>query len=1148
MNSQFTLNSIGLSPDNASTTPVVLVPSSSAVNAVQTSSFEMSESQLEIWLHCQISREANCAFNETATLTIQGSLDTTAFHSALQQTSSRHEMLRATFSEDGQRVLVSENVDFEFQQLDWSDKDASGHCERHTQLISELGNRPFDLANGPLLRGYLIRLSDLEQRFIFSAHHLVLDGWSVFVFCRELGHAYNQLLGLKPSETAAPDLYSQYSHAMSQYEKSELGKQDVEYWAEQFADGVPMLELPTDRPRPKLKTFSSQRCDHRISASNVSVLKKAGAKSGCSLFNFILAGFNAYLARISGQSDLVIGFPTAGQSAMSFPNLIGHGVNAVPFRARVNLADTAAVYTKNVRSRLLDAIDHQRCTFGRVVRKIAPPRDASRPVLFSVMMNIDPAMDESELGFTGLKLQLSVEPRCYENYEWFISGVCNQAGDLELQCQYNSDLFDRATVEGHLEGLEAFLLGMANFPTRTMNELPILSLRQREQIVVQWNCTRAEYPQNATVHAEISDQARRTPEAIALQCGENQFSYHDLQSASNRIARYLADHGVVQGDRVGILLPRSEQMVMSALGIWHAGAAYVPLDPAYPEQRLRMACEDAGLSRILTLSDLSDKLPDFSHLMLELDKDHSKLASYCAEPLPDTSTPSDIAYIIYTSGSTGKPKGVPVAHGSVVNFLHSMKRQPGLSAKDCVLAITTLSFDISVLELYLPLIAGAKVVIADQSSVTDGSKLLSQIRQHQVTVVQATPSTWRMLLDSGWRERLPIRALSGGEAFPRDLLKPMLECCNEVWNMYGPTETTVWSSLHRVESNDYPVPIGRPIANTQMYVLDSQLKEVPVGVAGELYIAGAGVSTGYWNRKDLTQSRFIENPFFNPFAEYVSNRLYRTGDLARWRSDGNLEFLQRNDKQVKVRGHRIELEEIEYRLTEHPGIRQSVVIVREDQTGDARLVAYFVTQSGQTVTASDLRQALRAFLPVYMIPQHFIELGRMPTTDNGKIEYKKLPAPNGTTVVPVAIAPKTKEERLLAQIWSEVLQYPDVKVTDNFFDLGGHSLLVMQVVARVKELTQVKLSPQDFLLGGLEQIAVKIASLSTQPTSLVPKSMELERKELAQTERQVTAEPKIEEEFEDAYELALRSSQAKIDEAASKEPLWKKVSGWWRSN
>ena len=1145
MNSQFAATSTGFLPDNLGSAPVFLGASKSTVNEARTLSFAMSESQLEVWLHCQISREANCAFIETATLTIHGDLDTVAFKSALYQTGSRHEMLRATFSEDGQRVLVSENVAFEFQQLDWSDTDSSGQSERHNQLIHELGNRPFDLANGPLVRGYLIRLSNLEQRFVFSAHHLVLDGWSVFVFCREIGHAYNQLLGLNPSKTATPDLYSQYSLAMSQYEQSELGKKDEEYWAQQFADGVPVLDLPTDRPRPKLKTFSSQRCDYRILASNVFALKKAGAKSGCSLFNFVLAGFNAYLSRISGQTDLVIGFPTAGQSAMSFPNLIGHCVNAVPFRACINLADTATIYTKNLRSKLLDALDHQRCTFGRLVRKIAPPRDASRPVLFSVMMNIDPAMDESELGFTGLNVQLSVEPRCYENFEWFISGVCNRAGDLDLQCQYNTDLFDRATVEGHLEGFEAFLMGMASFPNRTMTELPILSLRQREQIVVQWNSTQAEFPHNTSVHAEILDQARRTPDAIALQCGEKEFSYQRLQGEANRIARYLADHGVVQGDRVGILLPRSEQMVMSALGIWHAGAAYVPLDPAYPEQRLRMVCEDAGLSRILTLSELSGKLPDFSHLMLELDKDHSKLAGYSVEPLPETSTSRDIAYMIYTSGSTGKPKGVPVAHGSVVNFLHSMKRQPGLTAKDCVLAITTLSFDISVLELYLPLLVGAKIVMADQNSVTDGTKLLSLIRKRQVTVVQATPSTWRMLLESGWSERLPIRALSGGEAFPRDLLKPMLERCKEVWNMYGPTETTVWSSLHRVESNDFPVPIGRPIANTQMYVLDSQLNEVPVGVAGELYIAGAGVSTGYWNRVELTRSRFVENPFFNPFVEYVSQKLYRTGDLARWRSDGAIEFLQRNDKQVKLRGHRIELEEIEYRIAEHPGIQQSVVIVREDQAGDARLVAYFVTQAGKTVTASDLRQCLRETLPAYMLPQHFLEVDRMPTTDNGKIDYKKLPAPNGTVKSLVAIAPKTNEERLLAQIWSDVLQYPDVKVTDNFFDLGGHSLLVIQVIVRVKELTQVKLSPQDFLLGALEYIAAKITTLSIPPSSSTPSQPEVESQAFAKPE------PRTEEEFEeveDAYELALRSSQANTSQTASKALLWKKVSGWWKSN
>ena len=1047
-------------------------------------SFPATEAQLEIWLHSQLSREANCGFNETATLSLQGPLDIDALRLALEQTMIRNEMLRAAFSADGQTVLIQDRPACEFQFCDWSDESEEVWRGHHQAAVAAQGNRPFDLARGPLLRVRLSKLSDDLHLVTFTAHHIIMDGWSVFVFCRDLGHLYSAIVTGTPADLPAAELYESYSLAMHNYEFSGQGEADEEYWVSQFQDAIPVLDLPTDRPRPALKTFASQRFDYRIEADQVALLRKAGAKCGCSLFNFALAGLHAFLARISGQDDFVIGIPTAGQAAMDFQNLIGHCVNTVPFRARIDLDQPVSLFAKQIRNMMLDTLEHQRYTFGRLVRKLAPPRDPSRPAIFSVMMNIDPAVDEQELGFADLRVRLLVEPRTFENFEWFISGAIDQAGALELQCQFNSDLFERATIGQYLEGFEAFLGGMAKSLDKPLSEVPVMSIPQRQRMIVEWNDTAATFSAT-TVHAEFVRQAAETPTRPALSCGKVTLNYRQLDDWSSQIAVLLGARGVGPGDRVGICLPRGTAMVASALGIWKAGAAYVPLDPDYPADRLQYVCADAAVKLILVDTNEAAKLGEFAAISVSL----SELESSSSRPLPagpapaasessfeppTRGTPADVAYVIYTSGSTGQPKGVQVPHGCVVNFLRSMQAKPGFTADDRLLAITTMSFDISILELFLPLVCGAEVRVADLQTATDGNRLREALERHEISILQATPVTWRMLLEAGWQRALPIRALCGGEPFPRDLVAPLLARCREVWNMYGPTETTVWSSLFRIHDAREPVCIGRPIANTQLYVLDSKMQELPMGATGELFIGGAGVTLGYLNREELTATRYVENPYYNPFAEYANHHLYRTGDLVRYRTDGNLEFLRRNDKQVKVRGHRIELGEIEHHLSTHAGLRQVVVIVREDVPGDSRLVAYYVTVAGQTVTGSDLRLFLREKLPAFMVPQHFVELDAVPQTDNGKTDVKRLPIPGGVLSEIELVAPRTPEERLLAGIWQEVLQIPEVSVTENFFNIGGHSLLVMRVLAQIEQATGVRLSPQDFLLGTLEQLAHKL--------------------------------------------------------------------------
>lgn len=1052
-----------------------------------TKSFPTSEAQREIWLHSQLCVEANCAFNESVTLELVGPLESGKLEQALQQTLQRHEMHRASFSNDGKTVYVAEQGSMEFHFVDWSNLSESDAQKQHASVVDTEGRRPFDLQNGPLLRVRLTRLPTepaVQRHFLtITAHHIVMDGWSAFVFARDLGNLYDRMRGIASAELPVADSYAAYSEAMFQHESNDIGRLDADYWRKQYSDDIPSLDLPTDFARGDLRTYQSRRYDHTISAERLAVIRKSAAKLGCSLFNFVFGGFHAFLARLTGQQDFSIGVPTAGQASMNFQNLIGHCVNTVPIRTKIDLQATVQEYAKQSRLGMLDSLEHQRYTFGSLVRDINPPRDPARPPIFSVMINIDPELDGKQLGFSGLEVKLHVEPRVFENFEWFVSGVIRRDGQLELQCQYNSDLFLHSTIEHYLDCFETFLLAMAIEPQRKLADLAMLSVEQRQQINVQWNATERDYPTNTTAFDAILSQASKTPNRVAVTFDDRDLTYSQLLTMANQLAHYLRQAGVQRGDRVGVCMPRSLEMLASTLSLWQIGAAYVPLDPAYPTDRLRMMVDDAGLKQVIAMSKLPTEIVPSTVEVVDLIEVRPQLQQMPLTPLSVNYSASDIAYVIYTSGSTGKPKGVKVPQGSVVNFLHAMREQPGMSQDDRLLAITTLSFDISVLELFLPLTIGAQVVIADQASVVDGKKLRNLLDQHGITYMQATPSTWRMLLEDGWEGNSTLKALCGGEAFPRDLAKRLHSKCREVWNMYGPTETTVWSTAFQITDPDLPIYIGKPIANTQLYVLDPNMQQVPVGATGELYIGGAGVTCGYLNRPELTEERFVENPYYNPFKDYVNHRLYRTGDLVRYLADGNIQYLQRNDKQIKLRGHRIELGEIEFRLSQVDNVKQVVVVVREDQANDPRLVAYFVPQSAGSISPDALRESLQRELPAYMIPQYFVQLDKLPQTANGKIDRKQLPPPTGSRLVPSIVAPRTSSECLLAELWREVLEVDTIGVQDNFFNLGGHSLLVIQVIARIEQSQGARLGPQEFLVGTLEQLAAKLDSLlsATQP-------------------------------------------------------------------
>ncbi len=1039
--------------------------------------YATTEAQLEVWLSSQQSPEANCAYNEISTLEIRGQLDTARLRHAIDRVVSRHAALRSTLSPDGQQVIVHRNLAYEYKQLDFSQNTS----QVESQLAAVIDNQartPFDFVNGPLLRIVLQKISNTDHRLTVTAHHIVLDGWSLAVFVKDLGHFYDELSGIACTELPPANQYDQYAEAMKAYFASTDGQADENFWVRRFEDQIPVLDLPTQQSRPALRTYSGDRYDHYFSSELIEDLRKLGAKSGCSLFNVMLSAFTAFVSRLSGNHDLCIGIPTAGQAAMDHPELIGHCVNTLPFRTNVDGDLPFVDFMKACRSELLDAFDHQRYSYGTLLRKLAPPRDPSRPPMLSVSFNIDPMIDVGDSGFRELDVSVLVEPRCFENFEWFINGVIQSDKSVEMQIQYNSDLYSRQAIQFYFEGFETFLTDVASKPNSRIAELCMMSIPQRQQIIVDWNSTDMEYPVASTLHHEFSRQAGQTPDQTAVVFGDTRQTYAEIESQSNKIARYLQSQGIGNGDLVGVCVQRSDQMLVNLFGILKSGAGYVPLDPAYPTDRLQYMCDHSGLKLIVTQDSLLKRVDEFNKPAIALDAIAHEIQQLSSSPIDQPALPSDICYVIYTSGSTGEPKGVQVPHGTVVNFLFAMQKTPGFTADDSILAITTLSFDIAVLELFLPTISGGTVVILDGVTAADGNQLADQLEQHNISLMQATPATWRLMIQSGWNGKQDLKILCGGEPMPQDLVQPLLERCQQLWNMYGPTETTVWSAVYQITNATDPILIGKPIGNTQIYILDANGQEIPVGCEGEVFIGGAGVTCGYRNRQDLTDQRFVDNRYRNPFANFVSDKLYKTGDLAKFQFDGNIQFLRRNDKQVKVRGFRIELGEIENCIQSHPVVEQNVAVVREDTAGDVRLVAYVIAQTGQTVSPQELREHLRHSLPYYMVPQHIVQLDTMPQTNNGKIDYKALPAPTDEPVAPSADKefpqPTTDAERYLASIWQQVLELDDIGLNDIFFDIGGHSLLVMKVISAVEQKTGVRLSPQEFLVSTLQQMAEKL--------------------------------------------------------------------------
>ncbi|MCC6416687.1 MAG: amino acid adenylation domain-containing protein, partial [Gemmataceae bacterium] len=1021
--------------------------------------------QRRLWFLDQLGQDRE-VYNIVYQIRMTGPVDEPALRRALETLVERHATLRTTFADEGGQPVqvIAPPAPIELELLDLTALPPGERDADAAEVAAEEGRFVFDLAQGPLWRARLVRLAAEDHLLLWTMHHIVSDGWSMWVLVRELAAAYEALLANRPPTLPPlPLRYADFSQWQCGWLQGAVLEGQLGYWTKRLAGSLPVLQLPVSRTRPKTQTFRGAVHRFALPLDLAKALEEVSRHEGVTPYMALLAAFVGLLHRYSGQEDILVGTPIANRNRAETEGIVGLFINTLVLRTDVSGDLTLRELLARIRQGSLEAFAHQDLPFDLLVQAVKAERSASHQPLFQVLFNYLHGVTQ-DLTVGGGRWLAEQGHNGTAKFDLTLQMEETQQG-LRGLFEYNTDLFDAPTVERLTGHFQVLLRGLLADLDRRLSQVLLLTDAERRQLLVQWNATRADYPRDRCTHQLVEEQAARTPDRVAVVFDNRQLTYGELNARANQLAHHLKTLGVGPETLVGLCVERSTDMVVGLLGILKAGGAYVPLDPDFPRDRLAFYLQDSAMPVLVTQRRLVTRLAGHRARTVCLDADAAALAAQRRDNLPATATPANLAYVIYTSGSTGKPKGVQVPQGALVNFLNAMRRRPGLTEQDTLLAVTTLSFDIHALEVWLPLTVGAKVVVVSKDVAGDGVRLLERMTECAATVLQATPATWRLLLEAGWQGTRRLKALCGGEPMTVELAEKLLGRVEELWNMYGPTETTVWSTVHRVTSAGGPVPIGRPIDNTQIYLVDAHHNPVPVGVVGELLLGGDGVARGYLNRPELTAEKFVPDPFVAPAPPCPppprggrggTPRVYRTGDLARYLPDGNLECLGRVDHQVKVRGFRIELGEIETILGQHPAVQGNVVVARKDDAGADYLAAYVIPRPGQDATPDDLRRHLHAKLPDYMVPSYFVILEQFPLTPNGKIDRKALPAPqqglaSAGQAARAAVAPRDDAERELAQIWEDVLKVRPVGVTDNFFDLGGHSFLAAVLIARIRQ-------------------------------------------------------------------------------------------------
>ncbi|WP_442923200.1 amino acid adenylation domain-containing protein [Microcoleus sp. A6-C5] len=1056
--------------------------------------FPTSFAQQRLWFIDQF-EPGNHFYNLPAAVLLKGRLNVVVLELCFKEIVRRHEALRTTFATvDGQPVqVVGQNFNFGLQVLDLQKLPEIQREAEVKKLAAAEASKPFDLTKWPLLRASLLQLDAEEYVLLLTLHHIIFDGWSIGVFLQELAALYEAFSIGKPS--SLPELSIQYADfAIWQREwlAGDRLQTQLNYWKKQLSGTPPLLELPADRPRPPAQTYRGAKESFLIPKTLTAALKKLSRQENATLFMTLLAAFKTLLYRYTGQADIPVGSPIANRNRAEIQGLIGFFVNTLVLRTDLSGDLTFRQLLDRIREMSLQAYAHQDLPFEKLVEELQPDRNLSYNPLFQVAFVLQNAPVAAE-SIAGLNLTLldvdnqtaKVDLTLYlEEKQEEISG----------QFEYSTDLFDAVTIRRMAGHFLTLLEGIAANPDRRIEELPLLGEKERHQLLVEWNDTRSDYSSDRCIHQLFAAQVERTPDAIAVVFKDQKLTYRELNARANQLAHYLQQLGVKPEVLVGICVERSLDTIVGILGILKAGGAYVPLDPANPRDRLAFILEDAQVNVLLTEEKLLQTLPKSSAKILCLDADKSAFSQHSKENPASDTTAENLAYIIYTSGSTGIPKGVLVAHSNVVRLLAATQSWYNFNEQDVWTLFHSYAFDFSVWEIWGALLYGGRLAIVPYSVSRSPQDFYSLLCKERVTVLNQTPSAFYQLIkteeSAGIGENLNLRlVIFGGEALDLKSLKTWFDRHGDrhpqLVNMYGITETTVHVTYRPLTAADISKNaslIGRPIPDLQVYLLDRNCQPVPIGIPGEIYVGGAGVARGYLNQPELTADRFISNPF----NDSLKAPLYKSGDLARYLPNGEIEYLGRIDHQVKVRGFRIELGEIEAALGQHPDVAQAVVIVREDIPGDKRLVAYIIANSAAQNKRSILIQELRCFLkeqlPEYMVPAAFVTLEALPLTNNGKVDRKALPAPDRdrSELEEAFTAPSTAIEKILAEIWAQVLGLEQVGIDDNFFELGGDSILSIQVISKANQ-GGLRLTPKQlFQHQTIAQLAAVADTAQTQ--------------------------------------------------------------------
>jgi amino acid adenylation domain-containing protein len=1005
----------------------------------------LSHAQEQVWVHAQLAPHLPL-YNEPVTIHYSGCLNPEALERSFNEILRRHEAWRTCFNVvDGQPVQeVHDELSISIPVIDLTGVPSPQREATALQIATVDAREPLDLGRVPLFRARLIRLDEREYRLYLTLCHIIFDGVALYrVFLPELAALYKAYAAGAPSPLPKPPIqYPDYACWERRTHTNEILSKEIGYWREQLRGPLPEAYLPGDHRLPRLRTFRGSMYPFKLRSPLMRPVRDFCRKEGVSVFHVMFAAFSALLHRYSGEPRIPVGMVTAGRNRPETESLLGYFLNTVVVPADVSGNPSFRTLAHRARKWTLDAMDHDQMPFEHLVQALRVPREPSRNPLFQALFSLEPPLPEIDPNWRLTQMDVDTGATKYDLY----LELDDRGDEILARFHYSTDLFDRPTMARMAMHWKSLLRNGIAHPDQSLSDLSLLTSRERRNVQRNWQGRTCDYPQ-ACVHQLFQEQADRTPDAIAVESQGHTITYRQLNERANGLATFLLQRGLQPDSLVGLCVERCLPMVVGLLGLLKAGAAYVPLDPRLPDERLSYLMADSKPVAVVT--DERSRRREFGADAIVLDT-LPDLAGFDGESNPQTKVDvANLAYVMYTSGSTGTPKGVAVEHRSLVNLLTSMQREPGLSADDVLLAVTTLSFDIAGLEIFLPLITGARLVLADSTDVIDGARLMQLLHDSGANLMQATPTTWRLLIEAGWQGSPNLRILCGGESLTPELAGDLVRRGAVLWNVYGPTETTIWSSIYRVTGcEEDTIPVGRPIANTAMYVLDQNGNPVPANVTGEIYIAGDGLARGYLNRPQLTEERFVSN-LLTP-GQFP--RLYRTGDLGRWRSGGDIECLGRADTQIKLRGMRIELGEVESVLASHPAVQQAVVIVK-GEAEQRKLSTFVVVKDRNAVpTAPELRRHVRTLLPESMAPAEYCQVDSLPRLPSGKVDRAALASTRAILLrdEQTWIGPRNEIEVQLAAIWTELLKVEKLGVDQNFFELGGHSLLVLQMTARIR--------------------------------------------------------------------------------------------------